>query len=286
MESLGFSRATEGILEWENLAAAARSDFVKQTFDSLLDLVGAAAEAAVKNGSKLYPVNVNDFIEHHSIENQQLTDFLHRLALRNKNDPLWTTRVLTQIKTAGAAKDLVFMDDLSVVLSQALSLAKNERINEYAYLLSALQFTSASIYNNVTRRVSVYQINQLANRSEVNLKSLQTLTALLKEDVADLKSAKTAKASCGSAASSSAMPAPVQQLSNLQQDGSQLGSTSGQQENGNSFWEAQLQQERLKALSQNDMAAYNQLVEKDLDIYRQHGVDPCDSSYFKEGCQH
>ena len=82
------------------------------------------------------------------------------------------------------------------------------------------------------------------------------------------------------------MPAPVQQLSNLQQDGSQLGSTSGQQENGNSFWEAQLQQERLKALSQNDMAAYNQLVEKDLDIYRQHGVDPCDSSYFKEGCQH
>jgi Flp pilus assembly protein TadD len=53
----------------------------------------------------------------------------------------------------------------------------------------------------------------------------------------------------------------------------------------NQMWQVQLQQERLKALSHNDMALYNKLVEKDRSIYQQHGVDPCNSSYFQGGCQ-
>ena len=53
-----------------------------------------------------------------------------------------------------------------------------------------------------------------------------------------------------------------------------------------SGWEARLQKERLIAIVRGDMASYNQLVRKDLEIYQLYGVNPCESSYFKEGCQH
>jgi hypothetical protein len=51
-------------------------------------------------------------------------------------------------------------------------------------------------------------------------------------------------------------------------------------------WEARLEAERMSAIVQGNMALYNQLVQKDMQIYQQYGVNPCDSSHFKEGCQH
>lgn len=285
ISNLGFGHVADAIADWEGLAADARAEFAKQTLNSILDLVGAAAESAVENGAKLYPINVNDFIQQHKIENQTVADALYKLALKNRSDPLWDSRVLSQIKMLGAGKDLVFMDDLSAVLSQALNLAG---FKQYALLMSDLQFTASAIYNNVTRRVSIYEINQLTSQAETSLKALQVLSATMKRHVDSLKLANTLVASCRSATVSTAVGVAVSGSESPQADwqGANLATRQDVSDSNSPLWEMQLQQERLKALSENNMDLYNKLVAQDLDIYRQHRVDPCDSAYFKEGCQH
>lgn len=49
-------------------------------------------------------------------------------------------------------------------------------------------------------------------------------------------------------------------------------------------WEAALQRERLDAIIGGDSASYNRLVQEHREIYGSHGVDPCQSGFFPQGC--
>jgi hypothetical protein len=51
------------------------------------------------------------------------------------------------------------------------------------------------------------------------------------------------------------------------------------------FDEGALQRARMQAISNGDMDAYNRLIQKHIEIYKQHGVDPCKSGFFPQGCE-
>jgi hypothetical protein len=51
------------------------------------------------------------------------------------------------------------------------------------------------------------------------------------------------------------------------------------------FNEGALQAARLAALGRGDVLGYNRLIEEHRALYKQHGIDPCKSSFFPQGCQ-
>jgi hypothetical protein len=53
-----------------------------------------------------------------------------------------------------------------------------------------------------------------------------------------------------------------------------------------SFNEADLQRQRLNAVNSGDIETYNRLIDKHRLLYKQHGIDPCRSGFFPQGCSH
>jgi hypothetical protein len=51
------------------------------------------------------------------------------------------------------------------------------------------------------------------------------------------------------------------------------------------FDERSLQAIRVAAIGQGDMEKYRRLIEEHKALYRQHGVDPCKSPFFPQGCE-
>jgi hypothetical protein len=49
--------------------------------------------------------------------------------------------------------------------------------------------------------------------------------------------------------------------------------------------EAAMQRARLNTITSGDIARYNQLIEEHKVLYRKHGVNPCKSGFFPQGCQ-
>ena len=49
--------------------------------------------------------------------------------------------------------------------------------------------------------------------------------------------------------------------------------------------EGALQAQRLSAITSGNIDRYNQLIEDHIALYKQHGIDPCQSGFFPQGCQ-
>jgi hypothetical protein len=186
IQRLGFRKTDAEVAAWEELAADARSEFLKQTFDIVLDLTTGAIEEAIKRGEKIYPINVNDVIKKYEIQNESVANALYALASKNKNQPLWSSRVIAQIKVLTTAKDLIFLQDLGAVLQMALGSSSNLTIRNYGLLMSDLQFAAASIYNNVFRRISIFELRKLGDLAEMDLKALQAVSNDLRNNVGAL----------------------------------------------------------------------------------------------------
>jgi hypothetical protein len=105
-----------------------------------------------------------------------------------------TTKLL---EAAGKARDAVTikgdlgsgetsakLDAIATVLGWGLS---DPRLS---LLVSDIQFTTASVYNNVARRVSQEQIQQLTSLAEERLKALRNLSLILRRDVEELNEAR------------------------------------------------------------------------------------------------
>jgi hypothetical protein len=186
--------STSGVDDWLNLSQDARAKLVKQTIDSLLDLASDAAEKAIKRGEKIDQINVDDVIEKYGLDGTSAADALYNLAAKNRNDPLWGARMRLDIKVLDTGRTLAFLDNLGSLIKYLLF--QTPVLKPYALLASDVEFTTASIYNNITRQVGLYELKRLAAQSEEQLNNIQNYNQVLRKHVAELNARKWQIASC------------------------------------------------------------------------------------------
>jgi hypothetical protein len=199
IRSLGFEQRSEDIEDWEKLSGEARAKFMSDTFDMLL----ASAQVGVKTAGTLNPPSANRAISRlraAGINVQPLNDAIRKLAATPGKTPK-AADINDFLDGISKGKDSISLantggDSQSRLEALSTVLGWFQTSPSIAVLAADLQFTTSSIYNNATRRVSQNQIEQLTRLNETNLKSLKRLSDQLRTDVGALNAAKQVATSC------------------------------------------------------------------------------------------
>jgi hypothetical protein len=271
-----FGTDVASIEDWYNLADKAKEEQNKEALDLLKDLTLDAVLKAFKYAADtklaVYPINSDDFIAKYNITAPGAKDLVNKLALLNVNDPLWFNHVETIIKgtkssysiaTAKALPDATtakdWADYASVVLGavplffKSTSLNANPVLKDAGLWLSTSRLALAEVVDIVTGRVSLSKIDALSKLTATQLQALKAITDLMERHLQALKGAK---------ASLAALPSCQNDIT----------------------WQLTLQKQRLAAISSGLLSEYNRLQQAHFAIYRNLGLQPCQSGAFPSGC--
>jgi hypothetical protein len=65
----------------------------------------------------------------------------------------------------------------------------------------------------------------------------------------------------------------------------QKGGVAAKKSKSDPLDEAALQRERMNAITSGNMDRYNELIQQHRKLYKLHGIDPCKSGFFPQGCE-
>jgi hypothetical protein len=202
IRSLGFSQQASDIEQWMQLSEQARTKFMS----TALDMLVANAIEGVKAGGSLNPPSANIAISKLravGIDSVTLNDAIRRVGSTPGKPPaakdiLFILNSLQKLKDSYEISKTKRSDLNSILEALSTVLGWVETDSQLGYMATDLQFTTSSVYNNLTRRVSLEQINKLTSLAEKDLQSLKLLSEQLRTDVRKQNAARASLAECQS----------------------------------------------------------------------------------------
>jgi DNA polymerase III alpha subunit (gram-positive type) len=203
IQHLRLEKRAEDFDEWTKLSTQAKEQFKTTTLGLVFDNVMNVSAMSVRRVAALSPPSANRLIS--NLQGAGVTDPYLFTAIRKVADvagkPEMSGAVKELLDRTGQAKDLVLSaKELSAQRPEAVQAQLEMMVRVLSWgleespvlklLVEDLEFTTASVYNNVTRRISRAQVERLTKLTEQELQSLRTLIELLKKHVQQLKNAR------------------------------------------------------------------------------------------------
>lgn len=191
---LGFQQRAQDVEDWERLSDEAQGRLMSDVFDVLL----ASAQKGIKTVGSLSPPMANRAISRlraAGINSPYLNEAIRRVAVVPGKPPK-AQDIHNLLDKVGKTKDAVVLashdaNDLESRLEALSTVLGWLQTNPTLALLAAdFRFTTSSLYNNATRRLSVGQIEKLTSLNEQDLRALKVLSEQLRNDIQELKEAK------------------------------------------------------------------------------------------------
>jgi len=202
IQNLGLRRRAEDFEAWMALSEEAKEAFETETLDALMTTTLLNVQAGTKKVGSLSPPKANSYISRlrsKGVDEPYLFDAIRGLS-RVQGRPQLARRVNIFLDQMSKAKDSYSMakgisqeslTDYSAKL-EALGTVLGWAVEDpgLTFLVAEIRWTSASLYNNLTRRVAKDQIETMTNLTEEQLKALKRLTEVLRGHVQQLGAAR------------------------------------------------------------------------------------------------
>jgi hypothetical protein len=201
---LGLERRAEDFEEWEGLSRAAQEEFEKNTLDALITTALEGAKVSLAAAGSLNPFTAQKMIgklKAAGVNDPRLFEAIRKLsrvqdksqraaavgeALERLNRLRESAEAARAITAAAKGPSAEARTDATLeAIATVLGWANKQPA--LALLVADIKFATYSVYNNVTRRVSLEQVKQLTELTEAQLADLKILTGRVKETVQLLK---------------------------------------------------------------------------------------------------
>lgn len=202
---LGFSSRAEDFQEWEKLADEARGQFEEQALSSITDLLFAGAadanKAVIAGTGRLNTFSSQKLIgrlKEKGISDERVLNVIREIGAA-KGKPARAKATKELIELVEKKGDLFNISqqindnpgDIKTAAEAATTILSWGLQGPLAGVFASdVQFMYASLYNNLTRRMSMENIARLTTLTEQQLKNLSVLTGVLKKHASELQAAR------------------------------------------------------------------------------------------------
>lgn len=191
IRALGFDKRQGEFEEWERLSAEAKKDFQKTAWNALFDTSITGVRTGAKAMGSIGTAQGNKIVSHlkqKGIDVPELNNAIQSLA-RAKGKPEKAKLADAALDRLQKTKDATLIAYDGLLKVQTLTTALGWLVNDpkLSVLISEFDFTISALYNNITRRVSAYQIEKLTELTQRQMGELKTLSARMKGHVEEIQ---------------------------------------------------------------------------------------------------
>ena len=189
---LGFAGRAEDFAAWDQLAADAKHEFEGSVSDAITDAVVDKAQGKILDAFKSFDEAAAAKLiarlraEHPQADGNELYMLIERLGRVADKEAIGNSaeEILKRIDQlqdiAETPGQRVEIAELAASLMEGL--VEDPRLK---FLITEIKITSASLYNNASRRVALNEVERLTTMTEDQLRALNKLQALMVRDVTE-----------------------------------------------------------------------------------------------------